>query len=129
MPEGGYEFSAQENAVIIRTSKVCGAWGIISIILGALGTLGSLLFFKELLTGMPLWTEVLVPGVVYVILGIVFVMTAQSLRAVVETKGDDIANMIAAMKKLGAAFTIQIVGFVILFVAEFVAGMIEALPA
>ena len=124
-----YEFSSQENAVIMRTSKVCWAWGVISIILGALGTLGSLLFFEELLTGMPLWTEVLVPGAVYIILGIVFVMTAQSLRAVVETKGDDIANMIAAMKKLGMAFTIQIAGFVVLFVVEFVAGMMDALPA
>lgn len=113
----GYEFTPQENAVIRKTSTLCLAWGIISIIISLIGLL---MLIDEVPTNLSGWADVLIPVIVYLVVGIAFVMTAKSLKATVETKGDDIANIIAAIRKLGAAFLVQIVGFAVAFAIGFV---------
>lgn len=113
----GYEFTPQENAVIRKTSTLCLTWGIISIIISLIGLL---MLIDEVPTDLSGWADVLIPVIVYLVVGIAFVMTARSLKATVETKGDDIANMIAAIRKLGAAFLVQIVGFAIAFAVGFI---------
>ncbi len=107
----GYEFNASENEVVARTARYARGWGIVSIVIGAFGILGSL----QALGGNAAALAQLPPGVANVVIGGFFISTARSLRSVVTTQGDDIAHLIEALRKLGLAFLIQLVVFALAF--------------
>ncbi len=93
----GYEFTVPQNAIIEKTATYARLWGIISIVVGAI----------QILMGLGSWTE-LPGGIVSVLIGIAFVGAAGSLKAVVDTEGNDIDHMMTAVQKLGTAFLIQV---------------------
>jgi hypothetical protein len=105
----GYEFTVPQNAIIQKTATYARLWGIISIFVGAIQILAAQLL----------------PGIVSIVIGMVFIGVAGSLKAVVVTEGNDIDHMMAAVQKLGNAFLIQ----VIVTVAAVIVGILAASAA
>ncbi len=93
----GYEFTVSQNVIIQKTATYAKLWGIISIFVGAI---------QILVAQLP-------AGIVSIIIGMVFIGVAGSLKAVVVTEGNDIDHMMAALQKLGNAFLIQVIVTVI----------------
>lgn len=121
---GQYEFSEDENRTITTTYTRARAWGVISLLIGASQIWlalkdGGGLQFMELMTT--------IGGVVSIVVGIVFVAAAASMESVVKSRGNDIALMMTALRKLGMAFGILIVVAASSFVGGFVMGAIGAL--
>ena len=110
----GYEFTVPQNAIIQKTATYARLWGIFSIVLGAI----------NILMGLANWVA-LPSGIVSVVIGMVFLGAAGSLKAVVDTEGEDIDHMMAAVQKLGIAFLVQ----VIVTVAAFVVGILLVILA
>jgi hypothetical protein len=109
---GQYEFNDMENSIIDKTAGRAKMWGWISAILGGCqlfgGTCGSLAN-----AGMAVYVPY---GIVMLIVGITFIGVGNSLRMVVQTQGNDIAHMMQAMQKLGSAFFIQSIAFIVMLV-------------
>ncbi len=89
----GYEFTVPQNVIIQKTATYAKLWGIISIFVGAI---------QILVAQLP-------AGIVSIVIGMVFIGVAGSLKAVVVTEGNDIDHMMAALQKLGNAFLIQVI--------------------
>jgi hypothetical protein len=106
---GDYEFNAYENGILDKTAARARTWGVISAVLGGAQLLGGTCGAIR----NPGWAMYLPTGVVMLVVGLTFVGFANSLRSVVRTQGDDIAHLMTAMQKLGTAFTIQSIAFVI----------------
>ena len=104
MNYGNYEFSDMENQIIDKAAGRARTWGIISIVLGALQLLGTLGAVAN-----PGFIVYLPQGIIAIIIGTTFLGAGNSLKAVVETQGNDIPHMMTAVQKLGSAFFIQIV--------------------
>jgi hypothetical protein len=109
---GQYEFNDMENQIIDKTAARAKLWGWISAVIGALqlfgGTCGSLAN-----AGMAVYVPY---GIVMLIVGITFIGVGNSLRMVVQTQGNDIAHMMQALQKLGNAFFIQAIAFIVMVV-------------
>ncbi len=105
----GYEFTVPQNAIIQKTATYAKLWGIISIFIGAI---------QILVAQLP-------AGIVSIVIGMVFIGVAGSLKPVVVTEGNDIDHMMAAVQKLGNAFLIQ----VIVTVAAVIVGILVASAA
>jgi len=101
---GTYEFSEMENQIIEKTASRAKTWGIISIVIGALQALVGLGSFAA-----PQLAGTLIQGIVSIIIGVTFLGAGNSLKAVVDTQGNDIPHMMTALQKIGSAFFIQIV--------------------
>lgn len=108
---GGYEYNAQENAVIDRTASRAKLWGYISTVLGICQILGSCGMVSNSLLGMYLPT-----GIVAIIVGITFIGVGNSLKAIVTTQGNDMLHTMQAFQKLSSAFIVQIVCALVGFV-------------
>lgn len=90
---GGYEFDAQQNAVIGQAAFWARLLGIFLIITGAVALLNcNVISFA-----------------VNLAIGISFLGGATALTAVVNTQGNDIAHMMTALTKLGTAFKIRVI--------------------
>jgi hypothetical protein len=104
MNYGNYEFSDMENQIIDKAAGRAKTWGIISIVIGALQLLGTLgaIANPGLIVYLP-------QGIIGIIIGTTFLGAGNSLKAVVDTQGNDIPHMMTAVQKLGSAFYIQII--------------------
>lgn len=102
----GYEFNAAENPVLGETAGLARAWGIISVVLGIIASLGS---FSPSRGGDPVDAVTLVEGIGTIVVGVFFIRTAGSLKSVVTTEGNDIKHMMDAMKSLRTVFLIEMV--------------------
>jgi len=116
---GQYEFNDMENAIIAKTAGRAKVWGIISIVIGALYLLSSLFFFLS-----PGLLANLAPGIGGIVVGITFVGVGNSLSSIVQTQGNDIEHMMAAMQKLGTAFMTQIIVLIVQVVLAIILMMI-----
>ena len=66
-------------------------------------------------------------GAVAVAVGFVFLRGSGRLQAVVKTKGDDVAHLMAALTSLGRAFLVQVVtSTVAFFIGAVAAGLVAA---
>lgn len=101
---GTYEFNELENAVLAKTAARAKQWGVISAVLGAVQMVSSCGMVSSASLGL------LLPiGIVALIVGVTFIGAGNSLEAAVRTRGNDLPHLMAAMQKLGTAFTVQIV--------------------
>lgn len=108
---GAYEFNDTENQVIDKAAGRAKLWGIISTTIGALQVLGSCGTFAQPSLGA--W---LPSGIVAIIVGVTFIGVGNSLKNVVQTRGNDVAHMMQALQKMSSAFTVQIVCAIVGFV-------------
>ncbi len=108
---GNYEFNETENQVIDKAAGRAKLWGIISTTIGALEVLGSCgsLAQPSLATWLP-------QGIVAIVVGVTFIGVGNSLKAVVQTQGNDLMHMMQALQKMSTAFTIEIVCAIVGFV-------------
>jgi uncharacterized membrane protein HdeD (DUF308 family) len=89
----GYEFNAEENAVISSAALWARILGVALIVTG----LASLINCN------------VISFILDLIVGIFFITGGSSLAAVVNTQGNDIAHMMQALGKLGTAFKIRVI--------------------
>jgi hypothetical protein len=115
VPHAAYEFGPDHNRVIERTAGRVQAFGIVSIVLGALQTIGGVLMLMQSIRGV----GTIVAGIVAIVVGVIFTRGAKRLRDVVKTAGDDIAHLMGALDEVGKAFMIQLVMVAVAFVAGF----------
>lgn len=118
---GNYEFNEAENAVIDKAAARAKLWGIISTVIGVLQVLSSCgaVANAGLATNFP-------SGVIAIIVGVTFLGVGNSLKAVVQTQGNDLMHMMQALDKMSSAFMVQIVCAIIGFVLTAIAFVIVA---
>jgi hypothetical protein len=107
---GTYEFNDAENAIIGKTAGRAKLFGIISIVLGALYSMSSCgaCAKADLLMNLP-------QGVIGIVVGIFFIGVGNSLQNVVNTQGNDIQHIMEALQKMGTAFLVQIITWIVGF--------------
>lgn len=109
---GSYEFNDFENSIIDKAAGRAKLWGIISTVVGAAQLLGSCGMFvnpREYASWLP-------SGIIAIVVGITFMGVGNSLKSVVQTQGNDMMHMMQALQKLGSAFLIQTIAYIIYFV-------------
>lgn len=117
---GNYEFNHLENGIIDKCAGRAKLWGWISAVLGALQIIGGgcgSLSSAALALYVPY-------GIVFLIVGITFIGVGNSLRYVVTTQGNDIGHMMQALQKLGSAFLIQSITFLVFVVIGVLIGFL-----
>jgi hypothetical protein len=111
-----YEFSAEESKTIGRTATYARWWGILSMVIASVQVTVGIVAMREMGPGV----VQLPTGIAQAIVGIVFIQAAGSLRAVVQTEGNDVEHMLAALRELGVAFLVQLVTVAVGFLASVV---------
>jgi hypothetical protein len=105
---GSYEFNDAENAIIDKTASRAKIVGTISAIIGVLQVLASCGMVANASLAAQLPT-----GIIALVVGITFVGVGNALKSVVQTQGNDLMHLMQALQKLGSAFMIQIVAWII----------------
>jgi hypothetical protein len=104
---GPFEFGPAEDDVF---SRLAGSMKFVAIVLAGLGVLmlvGALIAHQHM-AGADLISS-LVQGLVSIIIGGWLLGAASSLRAITETRGNDVPNLMVAMDKLRKVYTLQAV--------------------
>jgi hypothetical protein len=121
-PAPTYEFTPEHNAVIGRTATRMRAVGIVSIVLGALQTLGALIVISK----SPVGIIQLPPAIVLVVCGLFFTAGGGRLHAVVKTQGDDVGHLMDALRSVGNAFLVQIIAVIVVVGLALLAAVASA---
>ena len=111
---GHYEFTAAQNEILKKAATWAGLLAWILMASGGLMAIGGILSLDASAIG------VLIAAAIYFMIGLNFRGAAVSMKAVVETAGNDIDHLMTALDKLGSAFKVMGILFllgVILFVA------------
>ncbi len=93
-----YEFNKEQNNTIDSLGKNMGFLGIMMLVHGVL-----LLISGLMALGGGLTTASLIPlivGVIAVVAGVIFYRPTDNLRRIVKTEGNDISEMMTAMKEI-----------------------------
>jgi hypothetical protein len=96
-----YEFGTEDNETFSGLAKAMKFVGVISSLLGVLQMIGG--FFSGHMAGFVTAGQ----GLVLVIIGGWLVSASGALADVVATEGNDIRNLMFAMKKLKNVYTLQ----------------------
>jgi hypothetical protein len=123
-PSGGgsYEFGPTENTVVASVAGRASSWGAVSIVVGVLQVLVG---FATLSTPTAAVTQ-LISGVAAILVGVTFRGVGASFKAVVETQGNDIGNLLTALRGLDRALLIQLLALLIAFVVGFAVAIAVA---
>ncbi len=111
---GHYEFTPAQNEILKKAATWTGLYAWIMIVAGGLMALGGLLSGEASAA-----IGALVAAAIYFMIGLNFRGAATSMKAVVQTAGNDIDHLMTALDKLGSAFKVMGILFligVILFV-------------
>ena len=111
---GHYEFTAAQNEILKKAATWAGLLAWILMASGGLMAIGGILSLDVERLGA------LIAAAIYFIIGLNFRGAAVSMKTVVETAGNDIDHLMTALDKLGSAFMVMGILFllsVILFVA------------
>ena len=117
-----FEFGPEHDSVIARTASRMQAFGVISVVVGALQVLGSLATIAASIVALGQTAA----GVVSVFVGVFFLRGAERLRAVVKTSGDDVGHLMRALQSVGHAFLVQVVAMLVAFLIASVLGGLAA---
>ncbi len=110
---GHYEFTPAQNEILKKAATWAGVLAWILMASGGLMAIGGILSLDASAIG------VLIAAAIYFMIGLNFRGAAVSMKAVVETAGNDIDHLMTALDKLGSAFKVMGILFllgVILFV-------------
>lgn len=114
-----YEFNEEQNLTIKKLYNQMAFVGIFILILGGLFVVHGLkiLFGGEVdpETGKkdPQFIFDLVVALVFIVMGVLTVMSANSFKRVVKTEGDDIEHLMEAIHKLTTWFSVQVMMIII----------------
>src|SRR5262245_34790185 len=112
LSEGEYEFSEMENAVIKKAGERTRTWGIIPIATGVLALLAAVIVVGVglprfpgglgALVGPAILAVVLPYGVVYLVMGKLYVDSGNALIDVVRTEGNDVELLMRGVDKMAS---------------------------
>ena len=133
LSDGSYEFSSIENGAIDKVGSRARVWGIISLVVGVLVVVALLAVFAMAGELGPLAGKArmallaLAPlGLVYLVMGWLYITAGQAMRAVVATEGNDVEHLMRGLDKLGSAFRLEVILTIVAVVAGFVLGVVLA---
>lgn len=120
---GGYEFDQLQNREIEKTADRTRLWGIVSLIGGIVALLLTLVFIVGIVSANllgKLGTNATVAfaiifgffgplGLVYTVVGKLYIDSGNALKAVVTTAGNDVAHLMTALDKLANAFRLEVI--------------------
>jgi hypothetical protein len=138
-----YEFNELENSTIAGTARYARLWGIISLISGIILLLvGIFLALAVSIIGVANMASgssspgispamitaigvALIPSsLVSIIGGIFYISSGNALRSVVDTQGNDIALLTAAVRSLSRALMIEAIAMIVGFVLGLIIGIV-----
>ncbi len=105
---GEYEFTTLENQTVDKAATWTKILAIVMIIDGGLALFGCNI----------------IGAAIKIAIGVYFLNAAKALKAVVDTEGSDVTNMMTALDKIGSAFIVRIWVMVIGVCLMLVLGMI-----
>jgi hypothetical protein len=96
-----HEFSAEHNALFRALARNL-------LIVGVLITVGGIAtIVQSLLGGFRLW--VLIHGIVYCVMGVVFILPADNVRRIATTEGNDIKELMTAFSELDKGWLVGVI--------------------
>jgi hypothetical protein len=98
----GYEFNSEQNDLL---KSLAGKLRTVGITFIALGVLQSFLAFIN--NGMFGIITGVAGGVLFAVIGVFMVNAAGSFKLIVETEGQDIENLMQALRSLLSMYTVQ----------------------
>jgi ABC-type Na+ efflux pump permease subunit len=133
LSDGEYEFSVVENGTIDKVGSRARIWGIISLVVGVLVVVALVVVFAMAgqLGGLAGKARLLLlafapVGLVYLVMGWLYITAGQAMRDVVATQGKDVEHLMQGLDKLGSAFRLEVILTIVAVVAGFVLGMAMA---
>lgn len=128
LSDGQYEFTGPENTAIDKTGRRAKIWGVISCIVGVLIIIALVVVGVAGIGSLPPAVTAAVfafspIGLVYLIMGWLYLTAGQQLRLVVTTEGNDVELLMRGIDKLASAFRLEVILTVIALVAGFVVGI------
>jgi hypothetical protein len=131
---GQYEFDELENLTIARTAKFAKVWGVFALIIGVLllvAIIVALVLARDIAWEMgadPTLIMGIIAGlsplaVVNLVIGWLYIASGSSLRAVVDTEGNDVELMLSGLNRLANAFRIEAIVTVIALIGGFILGL------
>ncbi|PSO95446.1 MAG: hypothetical protein BRC53_10710 [Cyanobacteria bacterium SW_6_48_11] len=117
MQSGSYEFnSTQEKLVQALANKM----RFVSFFLIAIGILRFITGIVTLIRGAPL-INAIISGIIILLIGFWTYTAASSFNRIVKTQGNDIENLMNALKELRKLYTLQFWLFIIVLIAIIIA--------
>ncbi|PSP24471.1 MAG: hypothetical protein BRC55_07120 [Cyanobacteria bacterium SW_8_48_13] len=117
MQSGSYEFnSTQEKLVQALANKM----RFVSFFLIAIGILRFITGIVTLIRGDPL-IDAIISGIIILLIGFWTYTAASSFNRIVKTQGNDIENLMNALKELRKLYTLQFWLFIIVLIAIIIA--------
>lgn len=104
---GHYEFSLEQNHILRKTATWTSIFAWIMMVSSGIMALGGLL------TGEASSIGALIAAAIYFTIGLTFRGAATSMSAVVQTAGNDIEHLMSALDKLGSAFKVMAIVFLV----------------
>jgi len=111
----GYEFKDQENRAIWRMAKLMKITGVVQIIAGVLqfgGVMGRTYALRQDHLALRIGVDLPVAAA-FVVSGVLLFTGASPFKAVVETRGDDIAHVMTACRRLSGVMNTLLIAFAV----------------
>jgi len=110
-----HEFTAQQNQILQKTATWTGLFAWMMMVSSALMAIGGLLSGEASSIGA------LIAAAIYFTIGFTFRGAATSMGEVVRTTGNDIDHLMDAIDKLGSAFRVMGIVFLVGAIASVIA--------
>lgn len=132
LPGGKYEFTERHNWAFEHLARYARIVATFMMVLGVLSGAGGVLALVGVggREGVARWfagASGVVSGALWITMAAFLLGAADGFRAVVETTGRDIKNLMTAIEQLGKAFVVQAIGFCVQLILVGV-GLIVAGP-
>ena len=117
-----YEFNDKENQIIGTLAQLLKIVGILFIINGVFAFMDYIMgeALSNLMAGEITEIHQFVINIIFVIIGITLFRPTDNLKRIVTTQGNDIQELMTALKELNSGFNIIVYLFVILVIMEFI---------
>jgi len=113
-----YEFDSRQNGILQKAATWTSLFAWIMMISAAIMAVGGLL------SGEAGSIVALIGAAIYFTIGLTFRDAASAMTAVVETAGNDMEHLMTALDKLGSAFKVMAIVFLIGVFASAVATVV-----
>lgn len=118
-----YEFNEQENQITGTLARLLKIVGVLFAISGLFGLLYYAIgdeALAELMLGEITEIHSVLIALILIIVGITFYRPTDNLQRIVSTQGNDIQDLMTALKELSAGFNIIMYLFIVLVVMELI---------
>jgi len=110
-----YEFTAEQNNLILKLSRIMSLLGYLCVLIALLALSQSF---------NPLDIIQLFSSTIFVVIGFSTIYAAVFLKNIVKTKGNDITNLMSALNNFYVAYSSQLLAVITALILIFVTGML-----